>query len=436
MTMSKVRYSAAGARQEASDIIVAGGGLVGLTLGLAVASAGLQALVVDQSPLEARLADHYDGRASAISFAAWRMLTVLGVTQRIEAAEPIKGILVTDGRPGTHVVPGDVNGLSLHFDAKEANHGEPLGWMVENRHIRKALAEVAATMPGLTIQAPDTMVDYQITPQKVTVALSSGQQAAAQVLIGADGRGSRVRQQAGIRTYGWDYDQTGIVTTVQMEQPHRGIAHELFLPTGPLAILPLTGNRANIVWSEEKRRASALLAMTPEAFSQELSRRFGDFLGDVKLTTPVFSYPLSLQLAADWVKPRMALVGDAAHGIHPVAGQGLNLGLKDVAALAEVLVEADRVGLDLGDTITLERYARWRRADTMTLAVSCDAFVRLFSTDAAPVRLLRTLGLGLVDASGPLRQLFARHAGGAVGDLPRLLQGHPLSGQLNEAVVA
>jgi 2-octaprenyl-6-methoxyphenol hydroxylase len=406
------------------DVVIAGGGLVGLSLALALDQGGLRVAVIDPEPPTAQLDAAYDGRASAISFASWRMLQALGVADRITDAGLINEILVTDGRPGTHVVPGRTAGLSLHFDARETGDGsEALGRMVENRQMRAALAAELATRINITVITPDTVTCFAAGPAYVTVDTASGQCLSASVLVGADGRGSRVRQAAGIRTYGWGYDQSALVTTVVMDKPHGGVAHELFLPGGPFAILPLSGNRANIVWSENSTRAKALASLPPEAFATELSRRFGDFLGNVRLETPVWTYPLSLQLAADWTRPRLALCGDAAHGIHPIAGQGFNLGLKDVAALAQVLVEAARLGQDIGDPIVLERYASWRRVDTMTLAVSCDAFVRLFSNDLAPVRLARTLGLGIVDAIGPARRFFARHAGGAAGDLPALLQG-------------
>lgn len=419
------------ATPENFDVLISGGGLVGLTLALALDQGGLKVAVIDRLPAAEVLEESFDGRATAMGFATYRMMESLGVARHIGEVQPIQQILVSDGRVGSPSRKGGPSSLTLHFDQAETGTGEePLGWMIENRRTRLALDKEAATRPGITRFAPDEIVDFTILPGHVEAKLRSGQQLVAPVIVGAEGRGSFVRQKAGIRTYGWTYGQTGIVTTIAMDRPHGGVAHEYFLPTGPFAILPLMGNRANIVWSEKTARAQALLAMPRADLEHELARRFGDFLGDVRLDAPVWSYPLSMELAATWAKPRVVLAGDAAHGIHPIAGQGLNLGLKDVAALAEVLVEAANLGQDLGDLAVLERYAQWRRTDTMTLAISCDGFVRLFSNDLAPIRALRTLGLGLVDAIGPARRFFASHAGGAVGDLPRLLRGERLEARL------
>jgi 2-octaprenyl-6-methoxyphenol hydroxylase len=410
------------------DVIVSGGGLVGLTLALALDQGGLKVAVIDRLPAATQLESEFDGRAAAIGFATYRMMQSLGIAEHIGAVQPILQIMVSDGQIGTGSGQGEPSSLSLHFDSKEiGKEGEPLGWMIENRRTRLALDTQVSTRKGIARFTPDEIIDLGINAGSVTAKLKSGATLTAPLVVGAEGRGSYVRKAAGFRTYGWTYGQTGIVTTVAMERPHDGVAHEYFLPTGPFAILPLTGNRANIVWSEKTPRAKALMAMAPAAFEAELGRRFGDYLGGVKVDAPVWSYPLSMELAATWAKPRVTLAGDAAHGIHPIAGQGLNLGLKDVAALSEVLVEAHRLGQDLGDLSVLERYASWRRTDTMTLAVSCDAFVRLFSNDIAPIRAIRTFGLGLVDAIGPARRFFASHAGGGVGDLPKLLRGESLA---------
>jgi 2-octaprenyl-6-methoxyphenol hydroxylase len=410
------------------DVIISGGGLVGLSLALALDQGGLSVAVIDRLPAATQLEANYDGRAAAIGFATYRMMQSLGIAQHIGAVQPIKEIMVSDGAIGTGLNRAGPSSLSLHFDSKEVGQdGEPLGWMIENRRTRLALDTQVSKRAGIQRFTPDEIKDFTIDHGHVTARLKSGAILTAPLIVGAEGRGSFVRKAAGFRTYGWAYQQTGIVTTVAMERPHEGVAHEYFLPTGPFAILPLTGNRANIVWSEKTARAKALMAMTPANFEAELGRRFGDYLGVVKVDAPIWSYPLSMELSATWAKPRVTLAGDAAHGIHPIAGQGLNLGLKDVAALSEILVEAHRLGQDLGDLSVLERYASWRRTDTMTLAVSCDAFVRLFSNDIAPIRALRTLGLGLVDAIGPARRFFASHAGGGVGDLPKLLRGESLA---------
>ncbi|MBN8649672.1 MAG: FAD-dependent monooxygenase, partial [Caulobacterales bacterium] len=246
------------------------------------------------------------------------------------------------------------------------------------------------------------------------------------LLVGCDGRGSLIRRAAKIKTYKFGYNQTGIVTSVALEKPHNNVAFEYFLPNGPFAILPLPDNRASIVWSEPHEKAMAIAKLSEQDFEYEIQKRFGEFLGKVSICSPIHTYPLTLELASNWYCKRIALCGDAAHGIHPVAGQGFNLGLKDVAALAEILIENHKLGLDIGDEITLESYAAWRRTDTMMVAIACDSFVRLFSNDFGPLRLIRNIGLGVVDKIGPMRRFFARHAGGAIGDLPKLLKGQPL----------
>jgi 2-octaprenyl-6-methoxyphenol hydroxylase len=258
------------------------------------------------------------------------------------------------------------------------------------------------------------------------VALADGRVLRAPLVVGAEGRGSVVRTQAGIGAIGWDYPQTGVVATVALDRPHEGVAHEYFLPGGPFAILPLTGDRASLVWTESTSRGAALKSARPEVFQAHLERRFGDFLGGLRVEGPVFTYPLSLQLAERFAGPRAALLGDAAHGVHPIAGQGLNLGLKGAAALAEVLVDASRLGEDIGSETVLERYAAWRRFDTITLSVGMDAFVRLFSNDNPLIRLVRGAGMAAVNRVAPARRFFMHEAGGAVGDLPRLLRGEAL----------
>jgi 2-octaprenyl-6-methoxyphenol hydroxylase len=319
--------------------------------------------------------------------------------------------------------------LHLHFDSAElaeSADGEALGYMVENRHIRLALDKAVRARPTIRMLAPNAVVNFQSEPGGVSVSLAKGERVKAGVLIGADGRKSFVRQKLGIRTINRDYDVTAIVATVRHEKPHGGVAHELFLPAGPFAILPLTGNRANIVWAEAPAAAKALLAMPESEFLQELGLRFGDFLGGVTLEGPRFGYPLTLQLAERMIAPRAALCGDSAHGIHPIAGQGLNMGLQDVAALAECLADGARLGLDSGDPETLERYQRWRRFSNVAMASATDFFDRLFSNDRLPLRLGRGAGLAAVNAVGPARRFFMKYAGGAAGNLPRLLRGEAL----------
>jgi 2-octaprenyl-6-methoxyphenol hydroxylase len=411
-----------------ADVIVAGAGMAGATLALGLHSGGLKPLLIDPLPFDDMLAPTFDGRASAIAFSSFRQWRALAAASLLEPhAQRIEQILVTDGRsPGASAA--SALPFFLRFDSAEIagrTDGEPLGYMLENRHIRSGLAKTI-TEAGIEVLAPARVESVEALPGSVKVALADGRVLTAPVIIGAEGRGSVVRRQAGIGVVGWDYPQTGVVATVRMAEPHEGVAHEYFLPGGPFAILPLTENRASLVWTENRGRAEALKAARPEAFHAHLMRRFGDFLGEVTVEGPVFTYPLSLALAERMAAPRMALLGDAAHGVHPIAGQGLNLGLKDAAALSQVLVEASRLGEDIGSLAVLERYAAWRRFDNVMLSAGMDAFVWLFSNDNPLLRFARGAGLAVVNRIGPARRFFMQEAGGAVGDLPRLLKGEAL----------
>ena len=400
------------------DILIAGGGLVGLPLGIALAKGGLRVAVADAAPPARRLDPRFDGRVSALAYASVRMLAALGVWEHLGPhAQPIHEILVTDGAIGRAPSP-----FSLHFDAQEVGT-DALGHIAENRHIRLALQEAAAATQGLELIAPSAVKSVAVEDGRASATLADGPAIAAPLVIAADGRDSPLREQMGIGKVGWSYPQTGIVATVEHERPHNGVAYEHFLPSGPFAILPLPGNRSSLVWTETKARAPGLLALDEAGFNAELARRFGDHLGKVKAAGPRWSYPLAFHIARDFVAPRFALAGDAAHGIHPIAGQGLNLGLKDAAALAEVLLDAARLGRDIGALDVLRRYERWRRFDSFALAASTDALNRLFSNDIAPIRALRDIGLGIVDSIGPARRFFMRHAGGDIGKLPRLMKG-------------
>ena len=392
--------------------------MVGLTLGLALAQGGLKTVIVDAAPASKILDPKFDGRVSALAYASVRMLTALGVWQGLAPhAQPIREILVSDGAIGKPASP-----FSLHFDAGEVGH-DSLGHIAENRHIRSSLYAAVDRAPNLELIAPATVKTLAVDGAGAVVTLADGAQIAAALVIAAEGRESRLRAQMGINVIGWSYPQTGIVATVEHQMPHNGVAYEHFLPSGPFAILPMTGNRASLVWTEDKKKAPGLLALDEAGFNAELARRFGDHLGTTRAAGPRWSYPLSFHIARSFVAPRFALAGDCAHGIHPIAGQGLNLGLKDAAAMAEVLLDAARLGRDIGALDTLKRYERWRRFDSFTLAASTDALNRLFSNDIAPLRHLRDLGLGIVDAIGPARRFFMRHAGGDIGKLPRLMKG-------------
>ena len=401
-----------------ADLIVCGGGMVGLTLGLAAARGGLRVAVVDVLPPTQVLDAKFDGRVSALAYASVRMLTALGVWTHLEQyAQPIAEILVTDGAPGRSASP-----FSLHFDSAEVG-ARSLGQIAENRHIRAALYAAVAEEKNLELIAPANVTRLEVRAGEAVVTLGNGEQIAAALAVAADGRDSRLRAQQGVGVIGWAYPQVGIVATVAHEKPHNGVAYEHFLPSGPFAILPMTENRSSLVWTEAKAKAPAMLALDETGFNAEVARRFGTHLGATKVIGGRWSYPLSFHLARDYVRPRFALAGDCAHGIHPIAGQGLNLGLKDAAALAETILDAARLGLDIGSLGVLKRYERWRRFDSFALAASTDALNRLFSNDIMPLRHLRDLGLGIVDAIGPARRFFMRHAGGDVGKLPRLMKG-------------
>ncbi len=401
-----------------ADVVISGGGMVGLTLGLALAQGGLRTVIADLAPASTILDPKFDGRVSALAYASVRMLTALGVWEALAPdAQPIREILVTDGQAGKAASP-----FSLHFDAAEVG-AEALGHIAENRHIRAALYRALAAQKNLELIAPASVKSLTTGPGGAIVRLEDGSEIATPLVVAADGRESRLRNEVGIAIVGWSYAQTGIVATVEHEKPHNGVAYEHFLPSGPFAILPMTGNRSSLVWTEDKAKAPALLALDEAGFNEELSRRFGNHLGKTRSAGHRWSYPLSFHLAREFVRPRFALAGDCAHGIHPIAGQGLNLGLKDAAALAEVLLDAGRLGRDIGALDTLKRYERWRRFDSFALAASTDALNRLFSNDIAPLRHLRDLGLGIVDAIGPARRFFMRHAGGDIGKLPRLMRG-------------
>jgi 2-octaprenyl-6-methoxyphenol hydroxylase len=411
-----------------ADVLIGGGGLVGQTLALALDSAGLSVVLVDAATPTETLAPHFDGRAFAIAFASYRMWRALGLADSLDPhAQPIEQILVTDGRAIDAQGGGGPSLLHLHFDRAElAGGGEALGYMLENRHIRLALDAALRRRESIRVIAPMAITALARDPAGMTATLADGRSLRASLLVGADGRNSFTRGWCGVRTIGWAYDASALVATVAHERPHGGVAHEYFLPGGPFAILPLTGNRANVVWAEKKRAAEALAAMSKADFLAELARRFGDFLGALDLEGPRFVYPLAMQIAERMVGPRVALAGDAAHAIHPLAGQGLNLGLKDVAALAESVADSVALGLDAGDAAGLARYQRWRRFDNVAMACGMEFFDRLFSNDLAPVRAARRLGLALVDQFGPARRFFMRYAGGEAGALPKLLRGEAL----------
>ncbi|WP_420858032.1 UbiH/UbiF/VisC/COQ6 family ubiquinone biosynthesis hydroxylase [Marivivens marinus] len=399
------------------DILIVGGGLNGPALALALAQSGFRVGVIDALPIDTRKDPGFDGRAYALALASKRLLSAIGVWARVaDHAQPMLEIKVTDGRAGEGPSP-----WMMHFDHAEIEEG-PMGFMVEDRHLRRAFLDAMADTPGITQYAGETVTAQTVDAAGVTVTLASGRMLGASLLIGCDGRRSGTAERAGIRRTGWGYGQTAIVCAVAHDKPHDGIAHQFFMPNGPLAILPLTGNRSSIVWSETEQRAAKCAAMSDAEFLEVLKPAFGSFLGDIRLEGARFTYPLNLTLANSFIADRLALVGDAAHGMHPIAGQGLNAGLRDIGALAEVLSEARSRGEDIGSPIVLARYQQWRRFDTATLALSTDAFNRLFSNDNPALRAIRDIGMGIVNALPGLRRGFVREAAGLTGDLPRLMR--------------
>lgn len=399
------------------EVLIAGGGMVGLSLALALAQGGVSVVVADPVPESAVLNETFDGRVSALSYSTVRMMRALGVWEHLEAhAQPIFDILVTDA-----ALDAKPSLFALHFDHREI--GAPMGAIAENRHIRWALFTTLHAQNNIEIVSPAAVTDVSSQGETVRAALSNGADVRASLVVAADGRASPLREQMGLRVISWAYPQVGIVATVEHERPHNGVAYEHFLPSGPFAILPLTGHRSSLVWTERETLAPALLKLPPEEFEAEVRRRFGGHLGALHVVGARWSYPLRFHLARSYIAPHFALCGDSAHGIHPIAGQGLNLGLKDAAALAECVLDSVRLGLGAGDAEALRNYERWRRFDSFALAAATDGLNRLFSNDIAPLRAIRDLGLGIVDAIGPLRRFFMRNAGGDIGKLPRLMRG-------------
>lgn len=399
-----------------ADVLIIGGGLSGLTLGCALGDAGVSVVLVEPTPSNKLIAATFDGRTTAIAAGSQAILDAIGVWGLMAAdAQPILDIRVSDGR----------SPLFLHYDHRDVGSG-PLGYIAENLTIRRALLDRMAALPSVSF-LPGRRVNTLDRGDSFAVAvLDDNRTVAARLAVATDGRKSPTRIAAGIESTAWRYDQTGIVCTVAHARDHKGVAQEHFLPAGPFAILPMTGRRSSIVWTERAELAPALLALDKKPFHAELAQRFGDYLGDLSVVGPRFSYPLGLMHAHRYVLPRLALAGDAAHLMHPIAGQGLNIGWRDVAALAEVVVDALRLGSDPGSMVPLERYERWRRVDNTVMLAATDALNRLFSNDVAPIRLARDAGLAAVNRMAPLKQLFMRHAMGVVGDTPRLVRGEAL----------
>ena len=405
---------------EKTDVLIAGGGFAGLALALALRQGlGDAFSVTVADPGFARAGGFSDNRASAIAAAARRMFETLGVWQSVGAdAQPILDMVITDSKLGDAVRP-----VFLTF-AGEALPGEPFADMIENGPLVTALVDKAKA-DGVAL-LPVAVTDYATAGAKVTARLGNGREMSTRLLVAADGARSKLREIAGIASYGWAYGQSAIVTTVAHEREHHGRAEEHFLPAGPFATLPLSGNRSSIVWTETTREAERIVALPDADFHAELEQRFGLKLGDISVAGPRRTYPLGFAVARSFIADRLALVGDAAHMIHPIAGQGLNMGLRDAAALAEAVVDAARLGLDPGGADVLERYQRWRRFDTAAMGIATDGLNRLFSNHSDALRLARDIGLGIVDRLPALKHFFIREAAGLTGDVPKLLKGEAL----------
>jgi 2-octaprenyl-6-methoxyphenol hydroxylase len=401
-----------------ADVIIFGGGLVGLALASALDSSGLSVIVVDPADPAPRATSAFDGRTSAVSSSSMRMLETIGVTAHlVEPGCPIRRIAVADG-----LAPG-----SLHFDPDD---DEPLGWMHENRNLRAALQARAEAGKNLWLLWKSQVTSAGRGEHGVTVALEDGRKLSAPLLVAADGRNSATREAAGIRVARWTYDHQAIVSVLRHERPHDHVAYEIFYPLGPFALLPMTddtgGHRSAIVWSVPQDDAAGWLSLNDEDFAAEARAAIGGFLGEVVMLAPRSSFPLGFHHAAQITAQRLALIGDAAHAIHPIAGQGLNLGFRDAAALAQVLVEGARLGLDLGDRQLLDRYQRWRSLDALSVAFATDSLTRIYGVPGRAASAVRRFGMGLVGRIAPLRNRLAHEARGTSGDLPLLLRGLPI----------
>jgi len=401
-----------------ADILIVGGGLVGAVAARAISNSGLSVIVVDGQDPSLATAAAFDGRASAVAAASKRLLAAIGIWPYLENdVSPILDIRVADG----------ASPMFLHYDHEDVGVG-PLGYLAENRHIRCSALSALKNDPNIIFLAPMRVEKLVRDSNLVTAILSDGSVVTVSLAIAADGRGSKTRENAGIKTTDWRYPQEAIVCTVEHEKPHAFIAHEHFLPAGPFAILPLKGTserpaqRSSIVWTERAAHARQFVGLDDPNFIRELSRRFGDFMGKISVVGPRFCHPLGLQFAETSVAQRLVLIGDADHGIHPIAGQGLNMGYRDVAALVDVLAEARHVGLDIGSAAVLERYQRWRRFDNTLMLAVTDGLNRLFSNNIAPIRVARDIGLGGVNRMPGLKKILMRSAMGLSGDLPTLMR--------------
>ncbi|MBK20470.1 MAG: 2-octaprenyl-6-methoxyphenyl hydroxylase [Rhodospirillaceae bacterium] len=401
------------ADETVADVLIVGGGMAGLILATALGNAGVDVVVVEPNLPKSLLDTDFDGRTTAIAAGSRLALNSIGAWAEMQKdAQSILDIRVTDGH----------SPLFLHYNHEDVAEG-PLGHIVENRVIRSVLLDCLGNLPSVALLFGRRVKSLDRDGSFAEAHLDTGETVKARLAVATDGRGSPTRQNANIGVNQWRYPQTGIVCTVEHEFDHCGVAQEHFLPSGPFAILPMTERRSSIVWTEREDLAPAILNLPDKEFAEELSLRFGDYLGELEIIRPIFSYPLGLLHADSYIAPRLALAGDAAHAIHPIAGQGLNIGVRDAAALAEIIVDAMRLGLDPGSVNILENYERWRRFDNTMMIAATDGLNRLFSNNVGPIKVARDVGLAMVNRTPPLKRLFMRHAMGVLGDRPRLMRG-------------
>ena len=403
--------------QSTTDIAIIGGGLAGRMMALAAARAGLSATIIDKAPKGDLEADAFDGRSYAMAHSSVRMLRKLGLWDHLEqVSQPILDIKISDGP-----VHGTPSAPLLHFDHHDLYEG-PMGHMVEDRHLRPALVEMLDEVKTTHYLDKTEIVDAEQEGRYLKLTARDGSDLRAKIAVCADGRTSAFAKSIGIGYEGWDYAQTSLVCALEHEHQHNGIAYQHFMPPGPLAILPLKGNRCSIVWTETKENADTIMSLDERAYLDVLRPRFGTFLGKIKLVGQRYSYPLNLSLARKFVAARTALIGDAAHGMHPIAGQGLNSGLRDIAALIDVITEAKQRGEDIGADATLARYQEWRRFDATTLSLALDSFNHLFSSNNPILRAIRTTGIHVIENTPSLKTAMMRQAAGLSGELPELMR--------------
>lgn len=402
--------------QERYDVVISGGGFAGMSLAIALAKIGLEILLVEKGRMDAQLEPAFDGRVSAIALGSQRILDSLCVWENIAThAEPITDIRVSDGNTPFFV----------HYDhdtIAATTKGAPFGFIAENRYIKHALHQALSQYKNIHVAERTAIASFKNETASITIHTDKNESCRAALLIGADGKNSGIRKLASIKDVSWAYEQTAIVCTIKHEKPHEGLAQERFLAAGPFAVLPMTHDRSSLVWVEPNDRVQMYLDLPEDEFVQEIAERVGGYLGKISVEGKRFSYPLSLVHAKAYVSGRVVLAGDAAHAIHPIAGQGVNLGFRDVAVLAELIEKQQRLGLDIGSPAALAHYQRWRRFDNVAMLAMTDGLNRLFTNNWLPIRLARDIGLWAVNRANPLKRFFMLHAMGLTGDVPAMVK--------------